>query len=472
MTPASSALNARLKELQKETGLTGAELQIVRPLAEAFRAALDRFADLPPSRRQWAVFWEGKEDWFAEGASRTGRELLGLAAGPKEETLLDPAGRLLAGEAESSVRPLVPLPVVRLLRAGDEVATRRYVLTVETARFLFTGAPDVDPEFLALGLNHLAGAASGAGESSASGEPRPKRLAAPRRSLEPADDPEATPEEALFDVRAPEIGFEQVILPAETLREIRTALVQIRKHPLLVERWGVGERYRMGRGLAFNFAGPPGTGKTLTAEAVAKELGRPLMTVKYSGLESKWIGETGKHLAAVFAAARRQEAVLFFDEADAIASRRTANMEGSGRHYNQTVNILLHELELYEGVVIFATNLAANFDPAFERRIQSHVLFRMPDTEERERIWRAHLPPRAPLAPDVDLRRLAEAFEMAGGDIRNAMLKAVHLAALVDAPDEALQITQEHLLAGARSVLHARAVMAQSIFDRAGSRNP
>src|SRR5262249_20636263 len=206
-----------------------------------------------------------------------------------------------------------PLPVMRLLRDDDEIASRRYVLSVETARFLFTGAPDVDPEYLALGLNHLAGAASGAGEPSAPGETRPKRPAAPRRSPEPAEDPEATPEEALFDVRDPELGFEQVILPAETLREIRTALVQIRKHPLLVERWGVGERYRMGRGLAFNFAGPPGTGKTLTAEAVAKELGRPLMTVKYSGLESKWIGETGKHLAAVFAAARRREAVLFFD---------------------------------------------------------------------------------------------------------------------------------------------------------------
>jgi AAA+ superfamily predicted ATPase len=453
-----SELNIRLKQLQKETGLSKPELRIVRPLAEAFLAGLGRFADLPPSRRQWAVFWEGKEDWFAEGASRTGRELLGLAAGPGEEELLGPISRLLTAE------------VVRLFRAGDEVTTSRYVLSVETARFLFTNSSDVAQEFLALGLNHLAAASSG--ESSGSGEPRPKRPSAPRRSLEPADDPEATPEEALFDVRAPEIGFEQVILPSETLREIRTALVQIRKHPLLVERWGVGERYRMGRGLAFNFAGPPGTGKTLTAEAVAKELGRPLMTVKYSGLESKWIGETGKHLAAVFAAARRQEAVLFFDEADAIASRRTANMEGSGRHYNQTVNILLHELELYEGVVIFATNLAANFDPAFERRIQSHVLFRMPDAEERERIWRAHLPPRAPLAPDVDLRHLAEAFEMAGGDIRNAMLKAVHLAALVDAPDEALQITQEHLLAGARSVLHARAVMAQSILDRTGSRDP
>ena len=166
--------------------------------------------------------------------------------------------------------------------------------------------------------------------------------------------------------------------------------------------------------------------------------------------------------------ARRHEAVLFFDEADAIASRRTANMEGSGRHYNQSVNILLHELEQYEGVVIFATNLAANFDPAFERRIQSHVMFLMPEADERERIWRAHLPPRAPRAPNVDLRRLAEDFEMAGGDIRNAMLKAVRLAALEEAPEDELQITQEHLLAGARAVLHARTVMAQSILSRLG----
>jgi SpoVK/Ycf46/Vps4 family AAA+-type ATPase len=286
------------------------------------------------------------------------------------------------------------------------------------------------------------------------------------------DDPDATPEQALFDVREAQIGFDDVILPTETLAEIRTALVQIRKHPLLVERWGVGERYRMGRGLAFNFAGPAGTGKTLTAEAVARELARPLMTVKYSGLESKWIGETGKHVAAVFAAARRQGAVLFFDEADAIASRRTANLEGSGRHYNLTVNILLHELEQYDGVVIFATNLAANFDPAFERRIQSHVLFRMPDAAERERIWRAHLPPRAPLAPDVDLAELAASFEMAGGDIRNAMLKAIHLAALADAPEEALAITQEHLSAGARAVLQARAVMAQSILGGNGPGTP
>jgi AAA+ superfamily predicted ATPase len=461
-------LDSRLRELQTAAGLAEVELRITRALAEAFRTGLDRLAELPPSRRRWSEFWSGKQDAFAEGVSRTGSDLLGVAAGPEEEQRLSPTGQLLTAE------------IVQRLKGSDEIASGRFTLTAKTARFLFAAVGVLDAELLETGLLLLTpGRPDPLAEASPfKGIEKAKRMSASLsgsggapaspRGAEPADDPQATPEEALFDVRAAEISFEEVILPAETMREIQTALVQIRKHPLLVERWGLGERYRMGRGLAFNFAGPPGTGKTLTAEAVANELGRPLLTVKYSGLESKWIGETGKHIAAVFAAARKQNAVLFFDEADAIASRRTANMDGSGRHYNQSVNILLHELEQYEGVVIFATNLAANFDPAFERRIQSHVMFLMPEAEERERIWRAHLPPRAPLAPDVDLRRLAEDFEMAGGDIRNAMLKAVRLAALDDAPEEELQITQEHLLAGARAVLHARTVMAQSILSRLG----
>jgi SpoVK/Ycf46/Vps4 family AAA+-type ATPase len=452
MSQPSPELDGHLAELQAAAGLAEAEIRITRALAEAFRTGLDRLAELPPSRRRWSEFWAGKPDAFAEGVSRTGSELLGLSAGSEEEQRLEPGGRLITAR------------IVQIQRRGDDIAASRYTLTPKTARFLFSHIAVLDSELLETGLLLLAPPAV----ESLKGGSRPMRATVPPRAPEPAGDPETTPEEALFDLRAPEIGFDQVILPAETMREIRTALVQIRKHPLLVEKWGVGERYRMGRGLAFNFAGPPGTGKTLTAEAVAQELSRPLMTIKYSGLESKWIGETGKHIAAVFAAARRHEAVLFFDEADAIASRRTANMEGSGRHYNQSVNILLHELEQYEGVVIFATNLAANFDPAFERRIQSHVMFLMPEADEREQIWRAHLPPRAPLAPDVDLRRLAEAYEMAGGDIRNAMLKAVRLAALDDAPEDDLRITQEHLLAGARAVLHARTVMAQSILSRLG----
>ncbi|HLB76239.1 MAG TPA: ATP-binding protein, partial [Candidatus Dormibacteraeota bacterium] len=267
-----------MAELKTAAGLSDVELRITRALAEAFRTGMDRLAELPPSRRRWAEFWAGKQDSFAEGVSRTGSELLGLSAGSDEEARLAPTGRLLTAQ------------VVQLLRRGDDVASSRYTLAPKTARFLFAYMAVLDAELIETGLLLLAPPAV----ESIKGEAKPVRVTVPPRNPEPAADPETTPEEALFDLRAPEIGFDQVILPAETMREIQTALVQIRKHPLLVEQWGVGERYRMGRGLAFNFAGPPGTGKTLTAEAVAKELGRPLMTIKYSGLESKWIGETGK----------------------------------------------------------------------------------------------------------------------------------------------------------------------------------
>src|SRR5690606_23679686 len=154
----------------------------------------------------------------------------------------------------------------------------------------------------------------------------------------------------------------------------------------------------------FNFAGPSGTGKTICAEAVAHALGRRLMIVRYAEVESMWMGETPKNVAAIFRLAREQNAVLLFDEADAIAARRSRSVDHSFlRETNTVVSVLLQELEVFDGVVIFATNMAANFDPAFERRIRTHVLFEMPGVDEREQIWRVQMHPRlTPLAQDVD----------------------------------------------------------------------
>src|SRR5207237_9727012 len=124
-----------------------------------------------------------------------------------------------------------------------------------------------------------------------------------------------------------------------------------------------------------------------------------LLVVRYTEVESLWAGETGKNVSALFHAAAEQDAVLFFDEADAIASRRFASItQGYQREANTVVNVLLKELEEFDGVVIFATNLAANFDPAFERRIRTHVLFEMPDVDSREKIWKVQLSRRTPLA--------------------------------------------------------------------------
>lgn len=264
----------------------------------------------------------------------------------------------------------------------------------------------------------------------------------------------------------PERTLADVVLPAQTRRTLDQALAEVRNHNLIFQRWGLGERHASGRGLAFNFAGPPGTGKTICAEAIAHALGRKLLVVDYAEAESMWIGETPKNIVATFRAAAEQNAVLFFDEADAIAMRRSA---GSPTRYeresNLTVNVLLRELEAFNGIVIFATNLAANFDPAFERRIRTHVLFEMPGEEERVRIWQLQIhPKKTPLAPDVDFKRLAERYAMSGGDIKNAVIKAAAAAAAETGPDLGKQITQSHFESAAQEVLAAKSVMQQSLF--------
>jgi SpoVK/Ycf46/Vps4 family AAA+-type ATPase len=271
------------------------------------------------------------------------------------------------------------------------------------------------------------------------------------------------------DTVVPERTFADVILPPATRRTLDQALAQVRNHALIFGRWGLGERHATGLGLAFNFAGPPGTGKTICAEAIAHALGLKLLVVNYAEVESMWAGETPKNVAAVFRLAAEQGAVLFFDEADAIAGRRSGAGGGGGHPYareaNTTVNVLLHELEAFNGVVIFATNLAANFDPAFERRIRTHVLFEMPGTEERERIWQVQIhPAKTPLADDVDFRALAERFPVSGGDIKNAVLKAAAGAAAEPGADQAKRIHQRHLLEAMADVVAAKGVMQQSVF--------
>jgi SpoVK/Ycf46/Vps4 family AAA+-type ATPase len=264
----------------------------------------------------------------------------------------------------------------------------------------------------------------------------------------------------------PERTLADVVLPPQTRRTLDQALGEVRNHNLIFERWGLGERHTSGRGLAFNFAGPPGTGKTICAEAIAHALGKKLLVVDYAEAESMWIGETPKNIVATFRSAVEQNAVLFFDEADAIASRRSS---GSPMRYeresNLTVNVLLRELEAFNGIVIFATNLAANFDPAFERRIRTHVLFEMPGVEERSRIWQLQLhPKKTPLAADVDFQKLAERYAMSGGDIKNAVIKAAAAAAAEPGPDLGKQITQSHFEAAAGDVLAAKSIMQQSLF--------
>ncbi|HEY0674034.1 MAG TPA: ATP-binding protein [Longimicrobiales bacterium] len=277
--------------------------------------------------------------------------------------------------------------------------------------------------------------------------------------------PGLTGRKGVIETITPQRTFDDVILPANTLRMLDEALTQVHSYDLIFTDWGLGQRHPTGTALAFNFAGPSGTGKTICAEAIAYQLNKRLLMVRYSELESMWFGETPKNVAAVFRMAQEEDAVLFFDEADAIAARRTTDTShGMQRESNTTVNVLLQELERYGGVVIFATNLAANFDPAFERRIRTHVLFELPQAREREQIWKVQLHRRTPLASDVNFRELAERYDVTGGDIRNAVLKAALAAAAEEGPDESKRIHQRHFIRAMEDVIAAKEVMRQSII--------
>jgi len=270
----------------------------------------------------------------------------------------------------------------------------------------------------------------------------------------------------IVETVTPERTLADVVLPPQTRHTLDQALAQVRNHTLIFQSWGLGQRHTKGRGLTFNFAGSPGTGKTICAEAIAHAVGLKLIVVDYAEAESMWVGETPKNIAAIFRAAADQNAVLLFDEADAIATRRSPGATlPHDREMNLTVNVLLRELEAFNGIVIFATNLAANFDPAFERRIRTHVLFEMPGVDERARIWQLQIhPKKTPLAPDVDFRRLAERYAISGGDIKNAVIKAAAAAAAEPGPDLGKKIGQRHFESAVEEVVSAKAVMRQSLF--------
>ena len=268
----------------------------------------------------------------------------------------------------------------------------------------------------------------------------------------------------------PQRTLDDVVLPPATRRSLDQALAHVTQHDLIFNKWGLRERHPTSLALAFNFAGAPGTGKTICAEAIAHTLGRRLLIVRYDQVESMWMGETTKNIVATFRLARKENAVLLFDEADSIASRRATSLDhGFVRETNTVINVLLQEIERFNGVVIFATNLAANFDPAFERRIRTHVLFEMPGVGEREQIWRLQLHARTPIAQDVDFRDLAERYTASGGDIRNAVLKAAMAAAAEPGADRLKVIHQRHFDEGMREVLASKRVMQQSLLEKTPS---
>lgn len=240
-----------------------------------------------------------------------------------------------------------------------------------------------------------------------------------------------------FVPESPRRRLDDLVVPAEVMQQIRSALNRIQYHEQLYEKWNLKRIDPDGVGVALNFYGPPGTGKSFGAEAIAGELGQRIVRVNYAEMESKYPGDTQKNLIGAFLAAKEQRCLLFFDESDSILSRRLgAATHSADVSVNLTRSVMLTQLDRFSGVVVFATNLPSNYDSAFVRRILAHVYFPLPDQACREELWRRLLVPELPCSRDADPASLARASEgLSGGEMLNAVVGAACAAVSRKAPE-------------------------------------
>ena len=236
-------------------------------------------------------------------------------------------------------------------------------------------------------------------------------------------------------------GWEDLILPAHQLDVLRSICAYLRHRDRVLAEWGYDRTIARNQGLKALFAGSSGTGKTLAGRVLARELGLDLFRIDLATVVSKYVGETEKNLARVFAAAEGSNAILFFDEADALLGKRSDVADAHDRYANIEVAYLLQRMETYPGAVVLATNLRQNIDEAFVRRLDFIVDFPFPEEDDRARLWRMLVPARAPLDDDVDLGFLAARFKLSGGAIRNCSVSAAFMAA-----EEGTRIGMDHLV--------------------------
>jgi hypothetical protein len=241
----------------------------------------------------------------------------------------------------------------------------------------------------------------------------------------------------------PAATWDDLVLPAAHLELLQEILRHVRHRTQVYERWGFADRTSRGLGVTALFAGESGTGKTLAAEVIAHELGLDLYRIDLATTVSKYIGETEKNLATLFAAAEASGAVLLFDEADALFGKRGEVKDGHDRYANLEVAYLLQRMESYRGLAILTTNLRSNVDRAFLRRLGFVVQFPFPDAEQRAEIWRKSFPAAAPL-DGIDFDALAR-LAAPGGSIR-----AMALSAAFGAADDGTAVTAAHVLRAAR----------------------
>ena len=241
----------------------------------------------------------------------------------------------------------------------------------------------------------------------------------------------------------PSVAWEDLVLPSAVSRQLRELTARARHREQVVGEWRMGSKGARGLGVTALFAGDSGTGKTMSAEVVAGDLGFDVYVIDLSTVVDKYIGETEKNLDRIFTEADRVNGVLLFDEADALFGKRSEVKDARDRYANVEVAYLLQRMERFDGLAILTTNLRANVDEAFVRRLDAIVDFPMPDQEDRRRLWVRNLTPELPVAGAIDLDFLARRFRISGGNIRNVCITAAYLAAA-----DGRAVTMEDLVRG------------------------
>ena len=256
----------------------------------------------------------------------------------------------------------------------------------------------------------------------------------------------------------PEVGWDDLVLAPGVRRALKELSARARHRDTVLVDWRMRRGGGRGRGVVALFAGDSGTGKTMSAEVIAADLGLDLYTVNLATVVDKYVGETEKNLERIFTEATGVNAVLFFDEADAIFGKRSEVRDAHDRYANVESAYLLQRLEAFDGLAVLATNLRANIDDAFTRRLDAIIDFPAPTPELRAELWRQCLAPPLPLGPDVDLDFCAESFELTGGNIRSASITAAYMAAETGHPvtmaDVIAAVGQEYRKLG--RLVHAR----------------
>ncbi|MFP3153446.1 ATP-binding protein [Lachnospiraceae bacterium ZAX-1] len=269
--------------------------------------------------------------------------------------------------------------------------------------------------------------------------------------------------QTMFSVEFPKRGFDKLVVTEKTRKQIASILTKIKNYDLLYNKFGLNEVDASGGRTLINLYGPPGTGKSFAAEAIAYELGKKIVRANYAEIESKFVGETPKNIKAIFNIAKKEDAVLIFDEADSILGKRLSNITQSTDHaVNVSKSVMLIEMDNFSGITVFTTNFGQNYDSAFVRRIIGHIEFSLPDFERRKEIINNLIPKRLPIELTENQKdKLINGTEgLSGGDLLNVVIYASSSA--VERDGEKCKVTLNDFMEAAENIKKAKSEIGVS----------